>query len=100
MSKRFLVLLLLIVGLGAGGAAAQSLVQIDPGSVSDGHVYLMENVGANLPDDSANSNNGNLLGNPQSVAGLNGQALQFNGVDDGTRRVYVADLSNIVGASS
>ena len=83
MSKRFLFSLVLIAGAIAGPTLAQSLVPIDPATVTDGHVYLMDNIGANLPDVSANSNNGNLLGSPQSVAGLNGEALQLNGSSDG-----------------
>ena len=79
------MILLLVL---AGNATAQ----IDPASVTDGHVYLFEDVGANVTDDSANNNAGNLLGDPQIVAGLNGMALQFDGVDDG---VHIPDSSMI-----
>jgi len=71
-----------------GHAAAQ----IDPESVTDGHVYLFEDVGANVPDDSGNNNAGNLLGDPQIVPGLNGMALQFDGIDDG---VHLPDAAGI-----
>jgi hypothetical protein len=80
------------MGMVGGSAVAQSLVEMDPASVSDGHVYLMDNVSGNVPDVSANSNNGNLIGDPQIVAGLNGEALQFNGVDDG---VHLPDAATI-----
>ena len=92
MSNRLFLLLLLVIGIGAGSALAQSLVPIDPATISDGNVYLMDNVGADLPDESANSNNGNLIGAPQTVAGLNGEALQFNGVDDG---IHLPDAATI-----
>jgi hypothetical protein len=68
----------------AGNAAAQ----LDPVSVTDGHVYLFEDVGADVSDDSANSHAANLLGSPQVVAGLRGSALQLNGTSDG---VHIPD---------
>jgi hypothetical protein len=83
MSKRFLPTLFLVTGIVAGPVLAQSLVPLDPATITNGHVYLMENVGAAVPDDSANNNNGTLVGAPTVVAGLNGQALQFNGTSDG-----------------
>ena len=84
MSKRLLLTLFLTVGLCACAATAQSLVPIDPATVSDGHVYLFEGVtGTDLPDDSANNNAGTLIGGPAVVEGLSGEALQFDGVDDG-----------------
>ena len=64
-------------------AAGNALAQLDPSSVSDGHVYLFEDVGTDVPDDSGNANTANLIGNPQVVDGLKGKALEFNGVDDG-----------------
>jgi hypothetical protein len=76
----------------SGNALAQSLVGMDPASVSDGNVYLMDGVSGSLPDVSANSNDGNLIGSPQTVAGLNGEALQFDGVDDG---VHLPDAATI-----
>jgi hypothetical protein len=63
--------------------AGDAVAQMDPASVTDGHVYLFENVGADVPDDSANSHTANLIGNPQVVDGLKGKALQFNGTSDG-----------------
>jgi hypothetical protein len=82
MSKRFWFSVFLLAGILAGSAPAQSLVPIDPATVTDGHVYLMENVGADVPDDSANNNNGTFVGSPQVVPGLNGNALKFNGTSD------------------
>jgi len=83
----FLVCLTLLLAL-AGNAVAQ----IDPTSVTDGHVYLFENVVGDVPDDSANTHTANLIGSPQVVDGLKGKALQFDGVDDG---VHIPDDSMI-----
>ncbi len=70
------VLLLLLAG--------NAMAQIDPATVETGHVYLFDNVsGSQLPDDSANSNTGTIVGDPQVVDGLKSKALQFDGVDDG-----------------
>ncbi|MFC1712253.1 LamG-like jellyroll fold domain-containing protein [Candidatus Poribacteria bacterium] len=56
---------------------------LDPGAVADGHVWLMDSiVGAEVPDDSANSVNGVIVGNPVLVPGANGMALKLDGVDD------------------
>ncbi|KPK38458.1 MAG: hypothetical protein AMJ65_12880, partial [Phycisphaerae bacterium SG8_4] len=79
----FLVLLVL-----AGNVAAQ----LDPAAVSNGHVYLFENVVSDVPDDSANSHTANLVGSPQVVNGLKGKALQFNGTGDG---VHIPDATMI-----
>jgi len=68
--------------------AGNALAQLDPTSVTDGHVYLFEDVGADVPDDSPNGHTANLVGSPQVVDGLKGNALQFNGVDDG---VHIPD---------
>ncbi|MBM4029386.1 MAG: LamG domain-containing protein, partial [Planctomycetes bacterium] len=82
-SNHFSFSLFLMAGILAGSVTAQSLVPIDPATVTDGHVYLMENVGVNVPDDSANNNHGTFVGSPQVVDGLNGKALRFNGTSDG-----------------
>jgi len=84
MFSVFMILLLVLTG--------NAMAQIDPASVTDGHVYLFENVGADVPDDSANSHTANLIGSPQVVDGLNGMALQFDGVDDG---VHIPDSAMI-----
>ncbi|MEA3226065.1 MAG: LamG-like jellyroll fold domain-containing protein, partial [Planctomycetota bacterium] len=81
MCKRLICLALFIVMLALAGSA---VAQFDPAAVTDGHVYLFEDVsGGSVPDDSANSNAGTIVGNPEVVDGLNGKALQFDGVDDG-----------------
>ncbi len=70
------VLLLVLVG--------NAVAQIDPATVDTGHVYLFDDVsGSQLPDDSANSNTGTIVGDPQVVDGLGSKALHFDGVDDG-----------------
>jgi hypothetical protein len=88
----FLTVPILLLAL-TGNAIADSIVPIDPASVTDGHVYLFDNVGTDVPDDSANNLTANLVGSPQVVDGLNGKALQFNGIDDG---VHIPD-SAIIG---
>jgi len=66
---------------------------IDPATVSNGHVYLFDNVsGAELPDDSANDNKGIIVGKPQVVDGRKGKALKFNGTTDG---IKVPDSNNM-----
>ncbi|MCP4451823.1 MAG: LamG domain-containing protein, partial [Planctomycetes bacterium] len=73
----------------ASHCLAQSLVPMDPGSVSDGHVYLLEDE----TDSSSNSNTGVLVGAPQVVDGLTGLAMQFNGVDDGIQLPNAATIN-------
>ncbi len=73
--------------------AGNTMAQIDPATVGTGHVYLFDDVsGSELQDDSANNNTGTIVGNPQVVDGLNGKALQFDGVDDIIR---IPDSPNI-----
>jgi hypothetical protein len=56
---------------------------INPATIADGHVFLLDDVsGAEVPDDSANELTGTIVGDPQVVPGLNGNALKFDGVDD------------------
>ena len=66
----YFVSLVLVLSI-AGNAVAQ----LDPASITDGNVYLFENVGADVPDDSANSNTANLIGSPQVVDGLKGKGI-------------------------
>lgn len=74
-------------------AANLGFADLDPATIETGHVYLFDNVsGAELPDDSTNDNLGTIVGDPQVVAGLNGKALKFDGVDDG---VKLPDSPNI-----
>jgi hypothetical protein len=73
--------------------AGTATAQIDPASVTTGHVYLFEEiVGTTVPDDSANTNDGTIVGDPQLVDALKGKGLQFDGVDD---QVTIPDSGNI-----
>ncbi|HUU19207.1 MAG TPA: LamG-like jellyroll fold domain-containing protein [Sedimentisphaerales bacterium] len=72
--------------------ASNAVAQLDPASITDGNVYLFENVVGDVPDDSANSNTANLIGSPQVVDGLKGKALQFNGTSDG---VHIPDAATV-----
>jgi len=83
----FLVSLTLLLAL-----AGNAMAQLDPTSITDGHVYLFENVVGDVPDDSANSHTANLIGSPQVVDGLKGKALQFNGTSDG---VHIPDAATV-----
>ncbi|MCP4259755.1 MAG: LamG domain-containing protein [Planctomycetes bacterium] len=75
----FLISLFLLLML-----TGNAMAQIDPATVDTGHVYLLDDVsGTQVQDDSANSNAGTIVGDPQVVAGLNSGALQFDGIDDG-----------------
>jgi hypothetical protein len=85
MCKRLICLTSFVVVLALAGNA---VAQLDPADVTDGHVYLFENVGSDVPDDSANSHTANLIGSPQVVDGIKGKALQFNGTSDG---VHIPD---------
>ena len=87
MKRLFLVSLILLLVL-----AGNAMAQLDPTTVTDGHVYLFENVGGNVPDDSANTHTANLIGSPQVVDGLKGKALQFNGISDG---VHIPDAATV-----
>jgi hypothetical protein len=90
----FLTSFLLVVGL-AGDAVAQ--MDIDPAAVETGHVYLLEDVNdGTVSDDSANDNAGVIVGDPQLVDGLNGKALQFDGIDDGVH-VPDSEFINVTG---
>jgi len=81
MFKRFICLISFIVMLALAGNVTAD--KIDPASVTDGHVYLFDNVSDDVPDDSANSNTGTIVGDPQVVDGLGGKALHFDGDGDG-----------------
>jgi hypothetical protein len=73
--------------------AGNAMAQIDPSTVTTGHVYFFDNVsGSELLDDSANNNTGTIVGDPQVVDGLKGEALMFDGVDDIIR---IPDSPNI-----
>ncbi|MHC4727686.1 MAG: LamG-like jellyroll fold domain-containing protein [Planctomycetota bacterium] len=85
--KLLLVCLILLLAL-----TGNAMAQLDPASIADGNVYLFEDVGTDVPDDSPNGHTANLVGNPSVVDGLKGNALQFNGVDDG---VHIPDAATI-----
>jgi hypothetical protein len=75
----FLVSFVLLVAL-----TGNTMAQLDPTAIDTGHIYLLEDVsGTEVPDDSANDLAGTIVGDPQVVAGIRGNALQFDGVDDG-----------------
>jgi hypothetical protein len=86
----FLVSLILLLLM-----TANVMAQLDPSAIDTGHVYLFEGVGGtNVPDDSANSNAGTIVGDPEIVAGIRGAALQFDGVDDGIQ-IPDSDFINV-----
>jgi hypothetical protein len=88
----FLVCLILLPAMGSN-----ALAQLDPSAIDDGHVYLLEDVsGTDVPDDSANDNTGVIVGDPQVVAGIRGNALQFDGVDDGVN-IPDSEFINVTG---
>ena len=88
MCKNQLITATMIFLFTAGLCLAQSLVPMDPATVTDGHVYLLEDE----TDSSSNTNTGNIIGAPQVVDGLSGPAMQFNGVDDG---IHLPDAATI-----
>ena len=88
MHKNQIIRAMILSLFAAGLCLAQSLVPLDPASISDGHVYLLEDE----TDSSSNANTGNIIGAPQVVDGLTGLAMQFNGVDDG---IHLPDAATI-----
>ncbi|MCF7975345.1 MAG: discoidin domain-containing protein, partial [Phycisphaerae bacterium] len=88
-SRKTQITLFLVLALVAGNTLAQSLIPIDPGTVTDGHVYLLEDE----TDSSANSNTGVIAGAPQVVDGLSGKAMQFNGTSDGIQPPNIATIN-------
>jgi hypothetical protein len=94
MCKKLIYFVSFVLVLGLVGNV---MAQIDPASVETGHVYLFDNVsGTDVPDDSANDNTGIIVGDPTVVEGLSGQALQFDGVDDGVD-IPDSDFINVNG---
>ncbi|MHC4626991.1 MAG: LamG-like jellyroll fold domain-containing protein, partial [Planctomycetota bacterium] len=88
MSRKLLCLMSFVLVLVLAGNAA---AQLDPATVTDGHVYLLNDanfVDGSVPDDSANDHLGVIVGEPTLVDGLLGKALSFDGVDDG---VHIPD---------
>ena len=78
--KLFFLIFVILLLVSAGDAVAK----IIPDTVETGHVYLLDNItGTTVPDDSANNNDGTIVGDPQVVDGLGSPALLFDGIDDG-----------------
>jgi len=86
MSKKLIYLMCFVVVLGLAGNAA---AQIDPATITDGHVYFSGGATDGIvPDSSAVGHTANIIGDPQVVDILGGRALQFDGIDDG---VHIPD---------
>ncbi len=82
------VLMSIIFGLLIAGSS----LSLDPGEVVDGHVWLFDDGSAK--DATKNSLDGSIQGNPNPVRGLYGDALEFDGVDDGVT-IPDSDFINI-----
>jgi len=80
-----IIVCLLLQGL----CMAQSLVPIDPATVIDGHVYLLEDE----TDSSPNGHTGTIVGAPQVVDGLSGKAMEFNGTSDAITLPNIATIN-------
>jgi len=92
MCRKLVLLVSLILLL---TLANNSMAQLDPSAIDTGHVYLLEDVsGTDVPDDSANDLTGIIVGDPQVVDGIRGNALQFDGIDDGVD-IPDSDLINV-----
>jgi hypothetical protein len=73
MNRKLICLLTFILVLGTGGNAWAELV---------GYWRLDEGSGTIAYDSSGNGHDGTIEGNPQWVAGKNGQAMEFDGTED------------------
>ncbi len=89
MSWKYIATLLLIMGIATGHAMGQTLVPMAPATLTDGHVYLLEDE----TDSSANNNTGVIMGAPLVVDGLSGKAMQFNGTSDGMQMPNSATIN-------
>jgi hypothetical protein len=69
---------------------------IDPATITDGHVWYLDEVAADgtTPDATQVGLSGTIVGDPQLVTGLSGKALKFDGVDDGVT-IPDSDFINI-----
>lgn len=72
-----IVLMSIIFGLLIAGLS----LSLDPEKVEDGHVWLFDNGSAE--DVTKNNLDGSIQGDPKQVKGLYGDALRFNGSNDG-----------------
>jgi hypothetical protein len=94
MCKKLLLLVSLVLLPAAGEKA---IAQPDPATIDTGHVYLFDDVsGTEVADDSANDLTASIVGDPEVIASPNGQALQFDGIDDGIN-VPDSQFINITG---
>ena len=78
MSRKLLCLMSFVLVLALAGTSG---AQLDPATVTDGHVYLLNDanfVDGTVPDDSANDHAGVIVGEPTLVDGLLGKALSFD----------------------
>jgi len=73
-----IILISILVSLGLLTAGLS--FAIEPEDVTSGHVWLFD--GGESTDSTANNLTGNITGNPNTVAGINGDALEFDGVAD------------------
>jgi len=69
------------------------LAVIDEQSVA-GIWLLDDSVGKTAKDTSGNGNDGKIIGEPKSVAGKKGKALEFDGKDDMVDTAYTSDEQN------
>jgi len=71
----------------------QGLAVIDEQSVA-GIWLLDESAGETAKDTSENGNDGKIIGEPKSVTGKKGKALEFDGKDDIVDTSYISDEQN------
>ena len=89
MSKKLVLLISFLLVLGLAGS---SMAQIDPPTVTDGHVYLAGDVSnGTVLDSSAVGHTALFVGEPALVDIPAGRALQFDGVDDFIVTDFVID---------
>ena len=94
MSRKLLCFMSLVL---VSVLATQATAQIDPATVTDGHVYLAGGAsGGVVPDSSAVGHTANINGDPVVVDILGGRALQFDGVDDGVHILVVVAKDGLV----
>jgi len=72
-----LISILVAIGLLIAGLS----FAIEPEDVTSGHVWLFD--GGEAADSTANNLTGTIVGAPEVVPGVNGDALKFDGVSDG-----------------
>ncbi|MCZ6680250.1 MAG: LamG domain-containing protein [Candidatus Poribacteria bacterium] len=75
------------------GSAILSDAVIDPDTLA-GLWQLDDGQGKTVKDDSANKNNGKLIGEPKWINGSFGKALEFDGTDQMIDTPYISDDQN------